>query len=71
MVVDQYSPLPNENPNQQTLNARLSSGSDRSMRGRDRSTDLDVLVSLADAYENRRARQVNEWERRQSVRTAR
>ena len=27
----------------------------------------DVIVSLADAYENKRARQVNEWERRQFV----
>jgi hypothetical protein len=25
----------------------------------------DVIVSLANAHENRRARQVNEWERRQ------
>jgi hypothetical protein len=27
----------------------------------------DLIVSLADAYENRRARQVSEWERRQHV----
>lgn len=27
----------------------------------------DDIVSLADAYENKRARQVNEWERRQFV----
>jgi len=31
----------------------------------------DLIVSLANAHENRRARQVNEWERRQhSVRLA-
>ena len=27
----------------------------------------ELIVSLSDAYENRRARQVNEWERRQHV----
>ena len=27
----------------------------------------ELIVSLSDAYENRRARQVNEWERRQRV----
>jgi hypothetical protein len=27
----------------------------------------DLIVSLADAYENKRARQVNEWERRQHI----
>jgi len=27
----------------------------------------ELIVSLADAYENKRARQVNEWERRQFV----
>lgn len=30
----------------------------------------DVIVSLSDAYENRRARQVVEWVRNQSVRRA-
>ena len=30
----------------------------------------DLIVSLADAYENKRARQVNEWERRQKVAAA-
>ena len=27
----------------------------------------ELIVSLADAYENKRARQVNEWESRQHV----
>lgn len=27
----------------------------------------ELIVSLSDAYENRRARQVSEWERRQRV----
>jgi len=30
----------------------------------------DLIVSLADAYENRRARQVNEWEGRQRAAAA-
>jgi len=30
----------------------------------------DLIVSLADAYENTRARQVNEWEKRQRVAAA-
>jgi hypothetical protein len=42
------------------------------LSGRPRSKDKlavadDVIVSLADSYENRRARQVNEWEKRQHV----
>ncbi len=28
----------------------------------------DVILSLANAYENKRARQVNEWERSQATR---
>ena len=30
----------------------------------------ELIVSLADAYENKRARQVNEWERHQKVAAA-
>jgi hypothetical protein len=40
----------------------LSSG-----RSRDKYISDELIVSLADAYENKRARQVNEWERRQHV----
>ena len=34
----------------------------------DRSSVDDVIVTLSDSYENRRARQVVEWVRQQSVR---
>ncbi len=34
----------------------------------ERSSVDDVIVSLSDSYENRRARQVVEWVRQQSVR---
>ena len=30
----------------------------------------ELIVTLADAYENKRARQVNEWEKRQRAATA-
>jgi hypothetical protein len=36
-------------------------------RSKENILNEDVIVSLADAYENKRARQVNEWERRQFV----
>ena len=35
-----------------------------------RRSDDDVIASLANARENRRARQVGEWESRQNVRRA-
>lgn len=31
----------------------------------------DIIVSLTNAYENKRARQVNEWERVQALRMSR
>lgn len=40
----------------------LSSGRSRS---KGHMVNDDIIVSLSDAYENRRARQVTEWERRQ------
>jgi hypothetical protein len=46
------------------INHAILSGRSRST---DSSTNDDVIVSLADAYENRRAQQVNEWEKRQHV----
>ena len=45
----------------------LSSGSSRTKDG---FFNDDLIVSLSDAYENRRARQVTEWERRQHVTSA-
>lgn len=42
----------------------LSSGNSRS---KDTFVNDELILSLADAYENRRARQVTEWEQRQHV----
>jgi hypothetical protein len=41
-------------------------------KSRENSTNDDLIVSLSDAYENKRARQVFEWEkaRRQNVQRA-
>ena len=41
-------------------------------KSKDNSTSDDLIVSLSDAYENKRARQVFEWEktRRQNVQRA-
>ncbi len=49
----------------QLLSKRLSKNAENS-------TNDDVIVSLSDAYENKRARQVFEWEkvRRQNVQRA-
>ncbi len=49
----------------QLLSTRISKQSENS-------TNDDVIVSLSDAYENKRARQVFEWEkvRRQNVQRA-
>jgi hypothetical protein len=46
------------------INHALSSG--RSL-SKDNYKNDDLIVSLADAYENRRARQVTEWEMHQHV----
>ena len=41
--------------------------SSRKPQPKDNRTNDDVIMSLSNAYENKRARQVNEWERRQQV----
>jgi hypothetical protein len=46
------------------INHALSSARSRS---KDNRYNDDLIVSLSDAYENRRAQQVNEWERHQRV----
>jgi hypothetical protein len=46
------------------INHALSSSRSHS---KDAYKNDDLIVSLADAYENRRARQVTEWERHQHV----
>jgi hypothetical protein len=43
---------------------KLSSGR---LQSKENFFNDDLIVSLADAYENRRARQVTEWEMRQRV----
>jgi hypothetical protein len=42
---------------------------ERSQPGENTPND-ELIVALADAYENKRARQVNEWEQRQKVAAA-
>jgi hypothetical protein len=64
----------NNHPNHQlnshnpTINYILDAGSSSKRQNKFSNVD-DVIVSLADAYENRRARQATEWERmgRQSL----
>ena len=46
------------------LRDALSSGRSHS---KENIVNDELIVSLADAYENRRARQVSEWEKRQHV----
>jgi hypothetical protein len=57
--------------NQQDAAAVLTHLRDALSSGRSHSNDNplndELIVSLADAYENRRAQQVSEWERRQHV----
>jgi hypothetical protein len=51
-----------------TLTAIRHSFSSSRTRTQENPHSDDLIVSLTDAYENKRARQVNEWERRQVVR---
>ena len=57
--------------NQQDASAVLTHFGDGLARGRSRSKENpltdELIVSLADAYENKRARQVTEWELHQHV----
>lgn len=55
------------NSHQNALSHALSSS--RSPSKNDPIND-ELIITLADAYENKRARQVNEWERRQRAATA-
>lgn len=63
----------NENSNEQEnafpsfASKRLSS---RKSRSKENPLNDDLILSLSDAYENKRARQVTEWERRQNVQRA-
>jgi hypothetical protein len=54
--IKQGDSIPKQNPN--TPPTLLSLSRNRSMEKND-----DLIVTLSDAYENRRARQVGEWER--------
>jgi hypothetical protein len=63
--------------NKRTNSSEAFSGFDTSSHSRkqrslisERSPIDEIIVSLSDAYENRRARQVVEWVRQQSVRRA-
>ncbi|MEJ7847228.1 MAG: hypothetical protein WKF92_03955 [Pyrinomonadaceae bacterium] len=58
----------NENPfpaySSKSLSARKSHSTENSFKD-------DLIMSLSDAYENKRARQVTEWERRQNYSASR
>jgi hypothetical protein len=41
--------------------------SSRNPQSKDNRTNDDVIMSLSNAYENKRARQVTEWEQRQRI----
>ncbi|MBC7900141.1 MAG: hypothetical protein H7070_08820 [Saprospiraceae bacterium] len=56
-----------ENAFQHYSARRLSS---RKSQSKENPLNDDLIVSLSDAYENKRARQVTEWERRQNVQYA-
>jgi len=58
-----------KNDPQDTSPAIHHSRSSARSRSQENIHNDDVIISLADAYENKRARQVNEWERRQVVNT--
>jgi len=66
---------PDNAPDLKRLDAAKASRSSHSTsfeRSQTRENPLndELIVSLADAYENKRARQVNEWERHQKVAAA-
>ena len=58
--------IPNENGHR-FLNYSSNKHSTRKSSAKENPFNDDLIVSLADAYENKRARQVTEWERRQNV----
>ena len=58
----------NENTFPAYSSGRVSS---RKTNSKDNPFNDDLIVSLSDAYENKRARQVTEWERRQNYSASR
>ena len=52
----------NEHETSEVLNYISTILSARHPKSKDNSTNDDLIVSLQDAYENKRARQVSEWE---------
>ena len=70
-VVSEIDKL-NENETLAVVNYISQLLSKRISRSKDNNVNDDLIVSLADAYENKRARQVVEWEkvRRQNVQRA-
>lgn len=62
----------NENESLAVLDYISQLLSSRKTKSKNNSTSDDLIVSLSDAYENKRARQVFEWEkaRRQNVQRA-
>jgi hypothetical protein len=62
----------NETETSAVLNYISTLLSTRNSKSKDNQSNDDLIVSLSDAYENKRARQVLEWERvrRQNVQRA-
>jgi hypothetical protein len=62
----------NDNEASAVLNYISTLLSTRNSKSKDNQSNDDLIVSLSDAYENKRARQVFEWERvrRQNVQRA-
>lgn len=62
----------NENESSAVLDYISTILTKRNSKSKDNQSNDDLIVSLSDAYENKRARQVMEWERvrRQNVQRA-
>jgi hypothetical protein len=53
---------------EKSLNSTTTQVSSKQFQQFNRYSADDIILSLANAYENKRARQVNEWERVQTTR---
>lgn len=65
MVKNAAAKSPYESEN--TLNSAARTSASQSPQFKNHTPD-DIILSLANAYENKRARQVSEWERVQALR---
>jgi hypothetical protein len=61
---------PDENDTLSALSYIPETLSSRKLKSKENTLNDELIGSLSDAYENKRARQVTEWERRQQVQRA-